>query len=124
MLAKVLSCALIGLEGELVEVEVDVTPAQIPSFTIVGLPDTAVQEAKERVRAAIRNSGAKDLPRRVVVNLAPATCARKAPRMTSRSPSACWSPRASSWVTRRGPYSWASCRWRGRCATPTASCQW
>lgn len=79
MLAKVLSCALIGLEGELVEVEVDVTPVQIPSFTIVGLPDTAVQEAKERVRTAIRNSGAKDLPRRVVVNLAPADLRKEGP---------------------------------------------
>lgn len=79
MLAKVLSCALIGLEGELVEVEVDVTQAQIPSFTIVGLPDTAVQEAKERVRAAIRNSGARDMPRRVVVNLAPADLRKEGP---------------------------------------------
>jgi magnesium chelatase family protein len=79
MLAKVQSCALVGLEGELVEVEVDVTQAQLPSFTIVGLPDAAVQEAKERVRTAIRNSGAKDLPRRVVVNLAPADLRKEGP---------------------------------------------
>ena len=56
MLAKVLSCAVVGLEGAVVEVEVD-TSGGLPAFTIVGLPDTAVQEAKERVRAAIRNSG-------------------------------------------------------------------
>ena len=56
MLAKVLSCAVVGLEGAIVEVEVDISPG-LPSFTIVGLPDTAVQEARERVRAAIRNSG-------------------------------------------------------------------
>ena len=79
MLAKVLSCALVGLEGELVEVEVDVSQAQLPSFTIVGLPDTAVQEAKERVRTAISNSGAKNLPRRVVVNLAPADLRKEGP---------------------------------------------
>jgi len=56
MLDKVTSCALVGLEGAIVEVEVDISPG-LPSFTIVGLPDAAVQEAKERVRAAIRNSG-------------------------------------------------------------------
>jgi len=52
MLAKINSCALVGLEGAIVEVEVDISPG-LPSFTIVGLPDAAVQEAKERVRAAI-----------------------------------------------------------------------
>lgn len=72
MLAKVRSCALVGLEGELVEVEVDSHDAQIPAFTIVGLPDTAIQEARERVRSAIRNSGAKFPARRIIVNLAPA----------------------------------------------------
>ena len=57
MLAKVLSCAVIGLEGVPVEVEVDISQG-LPSFQIVGLPDAAVQESKERVRAAVRNSGA------------------------------------------------------------------
>ncbi|MBM3173836.1 MAG: magnesium chelatase, partial [Chloroflexi bacterium] len=56
MLAKVITSAVVGLEGAIVEAEVDISPG-LPSFTIVGLPDTAVQEAKERVRAAIRNSG-------------------------------------------------------------------
>ena len=79
MLAKVWSCALVGLEGELVEVEVDVSHATLPSFTIVGLPDTAVQEAKERVRTAVRNSGAKAPPNRIVVNLAPADLRKEGP---------------------------------------------
>jgi len=57
VLAKVYSCAVIGLEGQTVEVEVDISQG-LPSFQIVGLLDTAVQESKERVRAAIRNSGA------------------------------------------------------------------
>ncbi len=48
MLAKVTSCAVVGLEGAIVEVEVDISSG-LPSFTIVGLPDTAVQEARERV---------------------------------------------------------------------------
>ncbi len=78
MLAKVISCALIGLEGALVEVEVDISPG-LPAFTIVGLPDTAVQEARERVRAAIRNSGYNFPMRRITVNLAPADLKKAGP---------------------------------------------
>jgi len=78
MLAKVRSCAIIGLEGAIVEVEVDISRG-LPSFTIVGLPDAAVQEAKERVRAAIRNSGGTFPMKRVVVNLAPADLKKAGP---------------------------------------------
>ncbi len=78
MLAKVISCALVGLEGATVEVEVDISPG-LPSFTIVGLPDAAVQEAKERVRAAIRNSGYAFPMKRIVVNLAPADLKKAGP---------------------------------------------
>jgi len=78
MLAKVTSCAIVGLDGHLVEVEVDISPG-LPSFTIVGLPDAAVQEAKERVRAAIRNSGFSFPVKRVVVNLAPASLKKAGP---------------------------------------------
>ena len=78
MLAKVISCAVIGLEGIIVEVEVDISPG-LPSFTIVGLPDAAVQEAKERVRAAIRNSGFTFPMKRIVVNLAPADLKKAGP---------------------------------------------
>ena len=56
LLAKVFTCAVVGLDGELVQVEVDIASG-LPAFHIVGLPDAAVQEARERVRAAIRNSG-------------------------------------------------------------------
>ena len=78
MLAKVITCAVVGLEGAIVEVEVDIAPG-LPSFTIVGLPDTAVQEAKERVRAAIRNSGCTFPNKRIVVNLAPAYLKKAGP---------------------------------------------
>ena len=78
MLAKVISCAVVGLEGAIVEVEVDISPG-LPSFTIVGLPDTAVQEARERVRAAIRNSGCTFPMKRIVVNLAPADLKKAGP---------------------------------------------
>ncbi len=78
MLAKSKTCAVIGLEGRVVEVEVDIAPG-LPSFTIVGLPDTAVQESRERVRAAIRNSGQEFPMRRVTVSLAPADLRKAGP---------------------------------------------
>ncbi len=78
MLAKVMSCAVVGLEGAIVEVEADISPG-LPSFTIVGLPDTAVQEARERVRAAIRNSGCIFPNKRITVNLAPADLKKAGP---------------------------------------------
>ncbi|HUU08510.1 MAG TPA: YifB family Mg chelatase-like AAA ATPase [Dehalococcoidales bacterium] len=78
MLAKVMTCAVVGLEGEIVEVEVDISHG-LPSFTIVGLPDAAVQEARERVRAAIRNSGCTFPLKRIVVNLAPAALKKAGP---------------------------------------------
>jgi len=78
MLANVTSCALVGLEGAIVEVEVDISPG-LPSLTIVGLPDAAVQEARERVRAAIRNSGFNFPLKRIVVNLAPADLKKAGP---------------------------------------------
>ena len=73
-----MTCAVIGLEGEIVEVEVDISHG-LPSFTIVGLPDAAVQEARERVRAAIRNSGCTFPLKRIVVNLAPAALKKAGP---------------------------------------------
>jgi magnesium chelatase family protein len=78
MLAKVKSAAAVGLEGAVVEVEVDLSPG-LPSFTIVGLPDKAVQEARERVRSAIRNSFYKFPNRRITVNLAPADLKKEGP---------------------------------------------
>ena len=71
MLSKVQSFALIGLDGVLIDVEIDVNNG-IPSFEIVGLPDTAVKESKERVRSALKNSGRKIPTKKITVNLAPA----------------------------------------------------
>lgn len=70
-LATVQACALWGLEAQLVSVEVDIS-AGLPGVHLVGLPDPAVQESRERVRAAIRNSGFEFPLRRITVNLAPA----------------------------------------------------
>lgn len=71
MLSKIFSATLEGIDGFLVDVEVDVSPG-LPAFSIVGLPDAAVQEARERVRSAIKNSGFEFPARRITVNLAPA----------------------------------------------------
>ena len=71
MLAKVKSCAVFGMDGFVVDVEVDISPG-LPRFDVVGLPDTAVQEARARVRAAIRNSGFEFPATRITANLAPA----------------------------------------------------
>ena len=78
MLAKVYSCAVVGLEGVPVEVEIDISQG-LPSFQIVGLPDAAVQESKERVRPAVRNSGFTFPMKRLTVNLAPADIRKAGP---------------------------------------------
>jgi magnesium chelatase family protein len=77
-LAKVLSCAVVGLDGELVEVEVDVGRGNV-TFQVVGLGDTAVQEARERVRSAIKNSGFEFPLKRLIVSLAPADLRKEGP---------------------------------------------
>ncbi|WP_084804410.1 YifB family Mg chelatase-like AAA ATPase [Halonatronum saccharophilum] len=71
MLAKAESNGVLGVEGYLIQVEVDLSKG-LPAFNIVGLPDVAVKEAKERVRAAIKNSGYQFPIKRITVNLAPA----------------------------------------------------
>lgn len=78
MLAKVLSCAVIGLDVELVQVEVDITNG-LERVTLVGLPDTAVRESSERVRAAITNSGLSFPNHRLTINLAPADLRKEGP---------------------------------------------
>lgn len=82
MLAKVNSCSLVGLDGVLVEVQVDIyTQAQLPSITIVGLPDTAVREASDRVRSAIINSGLVFPRGKLTINLAPADLRKEGPAL-------------------------------------------
>jgi len=78
MLARVYSCAVIGLEGAVIEVEVD-TADGLPGMAIVGLPDAAVQESRERVQAAIKNAGLHYPRKRLTVNLAPASVRKEGP---------------------------------------------
>lgn len=78
MLGNAQGCAVVGLEGLLVQVEVDISPG-LPAFHVVGLGDAAVQESRERVRAAIRNSGLEFPFSRVTVSLAPADLRKAGP---------------------------------------------
>ncbi|MBM3148126.1 MAG: ATP-binding protein, partial [Actinobacteria bacterium] len=78
VLGRLASVALVGLDAHVVEVETHVAAA-MPAFVIVGLPDTAVQESRERVRAAIINAGYQFPARRIIVNLAPADVRKSGP---------------------------------------------
>lgn len=71
MLAKVASAALVGLDAHLVDVEVDISGG-LPQFSVVGLPDATVRESRDRVRAALKNTGFHFPAKRITVNLAPA----------------------------------------------------
>jgi magnesium chelatase family protein len=71
MLSRVISAAVQGIDSYLIDVEVDIA-AGLPTFSTVGLPDTAVRESKDRVVAAVRNSGFDFPTRKITVNLAPA----------------------------------------------------
>src|SRR5690348_11442877 len=79
MLATVRSGTIVGLDAIPIAVEVDYNPRGMTSFTIVGLPDAAVQESRERVRSAIRNSSLDFPMKRYVVNLAPADMRKEGP---------------------------------------------
>lgn len=79
MLAKVLSGANVGLESVPVTVEIDIASQSLPAFNIVGLVDRAVEESKERVRAALKNSQADFPSKRITVNLAPADLPKEGP---------------------------------------------
>jgi magnesium chelatase family protein len=71
MLAKILSAGLVGLDAHLIEVEVDISGG-LPQFSVVGLPDSTVRESRDRVRAALRNTGFTFPVKKITVNLAPA----------------------------------------------------
>lgn len=79
MLAKIFSGATVGLACVPVTVEVDVAAQSLPAFTIVGLPDKAVEESRDRVRAALKNIGADFPAKRITVNLAPADLPKEGP---------------------------------------------
>ena len=110
MVTTVRSLGLQGISGYEVTVECFLSGG-LPAFDVVGLGDTAVKEARERVRAAIKNCGAKFPVSRITVNLAPANLKKEGtvydhPRRT------------------RPPRSSASCRSPARCAPSAVCCRW
>ncbi len=80
MSLKIFSAAIIGLEAEIVEVEAEIGGGELGLFKIVGLPDLAISESRERVRSAIRNSKVEFPRLKVRVNLAPAHIRKQGPR--------------------------------------------
>nr|WP_317259792.1 magnesium chelatase domain-containing protein [Kocuria atrinae] len=74
--ARTKSVALVGLDGHVVDVEADIGHS-LPAFSIIGLPDQAVNESRERIRAAARNAGVKLPARKITVNLSPATLPKR-----------------------------------------------
>lgn len=78
MLSKIKSMSLMGVDGYFVDVQVDISGG-LPAWEVVGLPDTSVRESKERVKAAIQNSGIEFKSRKIVVNLAPAYTKKEGP---------------------------------------------
>lgn len=79
MSSKLLSAAIVGLDAEIVEVEADTGGGELGSFSVVGLPDKGVSEARERVRSAIKNSGFNFPKLKVTINLAPAYLPKSGP---------------------------------------------
>lgn len=89
MIAKVLSYALLGLEGVPVAVETDISRG-LPAFEMVGLPDAAVKEARERVKSAVKNSGLDFPAHKITVNFAPADVKKEGSAFDLPSPSVFW----------------------------------
>ncbi len=79
MLSKVLSAATMGIKAHPIHIEVDVSTGALPRFNIVGLPDTAVKEARDRVKSAIKNSGFQMGSKVITVNMAPADLKKEGP---------------------------------------------
>ena len=122
MVVSVRSLGLHGIAGYEVRAECFLSGG-LPAFDIVGLPDTAVREARERVRAAVKNCGAKFPVSRITVNLAPAG-QKKAGTVYDLPMWGCWPPPENSLRRRRTPPFWGSCPSPARCGASPAFCPW
>ncbi|MBU1932616.1 MAG: hypothetical protein KKC66_01780, partial [Candidatus Omnitrophica bacterium] len=78
MVSKILSAATVGIEARQIEIEVDITKG-LPAVVIVGLPDTAIKESRDRVRSAIKNSGFEYPSQKITINLAPCNIKKEGP---------------------------------------------
>ena len=108
MVVIVRSLGLNGIAGYEVSAECFLSGG-LPAFDIVGLPDAAVREARERVRAAVKTSGAKFPVSRITVNLAPAGQKKRARSTTCPFSLGCWRPAVSCLRRRKMPRLSASC---------------
>src|SRR5690554_1658945 len=123
-LAIVHTRAGLGLEAPEVQVEVHLANG-LPGMTLVGLPETAVKESRERVRSALVNAGFDYPLRRITLNLAPPISPRRGAASTCPLPWGCYWPRASSLrMPSRRPRASASWRWMAACGRFTACCPW
>ena len=95
MVARVRTVAFQGIDTVDIDVQVHIASG-LPRFTIVGLPDKAVAESRERVRAALASLGLALPPKRLTINLSPADLPRRAAISTCPSPSVYWPPWGSS----------------------------
>lgn len=124
IVCKIIGGTTMGVDGLIIAVEVD-SAAGLPAFDIVGLPDTAVRESKERVRTAIRNSGIQLRQEKVTINLARPASARTVPASTCQSPSASSQRTALCRRTQSRRRSLQqSSPWKGSAAQCMASCRW
>ena len=123
MVSRAFTVAFEGVEARLVEVQCTTTPG-LPYFGIVGLPDKAVSEARERVRAALSAMAIALPSKRITINLSPANlpkegshfdlpiCRKRVLTSTCRSPWPCWQNcRSSRKRMSRRRYRWGSCPW-------------
>ena len=123
MLATLITAVINGLRGELVRVEIDVAPG-LPVCHIVGLPDAALSEARERVRGAIRNSGFEYPMSRITVNLAPADRRKRGAAYDLAIAIGILVASGRSGAAAAHGHCWVSCRWRAPSSPCRACCPW
>lgn len=122
MFARTYGATTQGIDGFIIDVEVDVS-AGLPGTDIVGMPDTAVRESKERVRTAIKNSGIRYAPQRHTINLAPADIKKDSSGLDlPMALGLLIAHRVISQESVEGRYLPPSCPWRGNCGGSTAFC--
>ena len=115
MLSKVTSFALNGLDGVAVEIETDINKGMV-SYDLVGLPDAAVKESKERVRSAIKNSALHFPVNKITINLAPADIKKEGSHYDLPLAVQYLKRVRNLTATRTARYFWASLRWTAHCA--------
>lgn len=123
MTARLFSMGLFGLETYTVEVEADISRG-LPAFDIVGLPDTAVRESRERVRAAMKNCGFDFPVSRITMNLAPADKKKEGPMYDLPLLAALLAATGQLTLLWTTAFLWESCPFPGKSGRFGACCPW